>query len=1007
MKKKLIGSLLFLVCTLMASVAMSEYDVSLQTTFWPVGPGESKDFFFHVRDEDGKPPWKVYFNVTFSVSPDDGTVTLSPTTVTTNENGAASTTLTIGDAPANTSYRVTATLENGQSDFAIAFIGDDITLYGPDRASAGDSVEFSARVSDQEGLSGTKGETVTFSVSPDDRDASLSPTSTTTDSNGDASTTLTLGPTASGRYTVTATREDGQSASRSIQVKRDPNLPYYSISMYTSSVSPLKRGESRTWTATVTPSFFDETPVPGLTVTFSVSPDDGNVSLNPTTATTDSNGQASTSLSVGSNASGSYSVTGTLDNGQYLSYRAIAVDTSGNPAQQQSQDQQPETQPGRQPQTETETATATTLESVSGNGGSALAGSTIASPFVARVLDQNGDAMAGVSVSFSVTPSGTVNPSSALTGSNGQAETRLALGSATGTYTITASVAGITQTVTFTAIATPPVRPLPIDPPQQLQPPPTATTLESVSGNGQSALASSAIGSPFVVRVLDQNGDAMAGVSVSFSVTPSGAVNPSSALTGSNGQAETRLTLGSTPGTYTVTARVSGITQTVTFTAIATAPVQPPDTQTDTAIATAPVQPPDTQTDTATATAPVQPPDTQTDTATATAPVQPPDTQQGALQGTGTETATGDTGTGTGTDPGAATTREPEPTPRPSQLSALGQISFSELMFTSKGGPRSLPQWIELYNNSDTATVNLSTWGLTIEARDADGTHRHAVITLQELIIPPNETALIVTSSGRRSEDIQDNRVYNFFNYHSDEFEQNEHQNMVLGQAGFFLKLADPDGDVSDTAGNIDGDRRTEDEALWEIPAGTTQDSKRTSLFRRYAKGTDNPLDGTDANNWRRAANFGRISDLPALAMSQYWGRSTDIGNPGYKGAGALPVELSSFRAVMKEIGTVLSWTTESELDNAGFNILRSVSKSGHFLKVNPRLIQGAGTTSEQTTYMWTDTTAKPDTVYFYQIEDISYTGKRTRFATIRMKGYVSAQGKLSTRWADLKNSMR
>ena len=939
----------------MASVAMSEYDVSLQTTFWPVGPGESKDFFFHVRDEDGKPPWKVYFNVTFSVSPDDGTVTLSPTTATTNENGAASTTLTIGDAPANTSYRVTATLENGQSDFDIAFIGDDITLYGPDRASAGDSVEFSARVSDQEGLSGTKGETVTFSVSPDDRDASLSPTSTTTDSNGDASTTLTLGPTASGRYTVTATREDGQSASRSIHVKRDPNLPYYSISMYTSSVSPLKRGESRTWTATVTPSFFDETPVPGLTVTFSVSPDDGNVSLNPTTATTDSNGQASTSLSVGSNASGSYSVTGTLDNGQYLSYRAIAVDTSVERAsqQQQSQDQQPETQ------------TATTLESVSGSGQSALAGSAIGSPFVVRVLDQNGDAMAGVSVSFSVTPSGTVNPSNATTGSNGQTETRLTLGSTSGTYTVTASVAGITQAVSFTATATPPAQ-QPVTSTATTTTPPvtlTATTLESVSGSGQSALAGSAIGSPFVVRVLDQNGDAMAGVSVSFSVTPSGAVNPSNATTGSNGQTETRLTLGSTPGTYTVTARVSGITQTVTF------------------------------------------------TATATPPVQPPDTQQGALQGTGTgtgtETATGDTGTGTGTDPGAATTREPEPTSRPSQLSAPGQISFSELMFTSKGGPRSLPQWIELYNNSDTATVNLSTWGLTIEARDADGTHRHAVITLQELIIPPNETALIVTWSGRRSEDIQDNRVYNFFNHHSDEFEQNEHQNMVLGQAGFFLKLADPEGDVSDTAGNIDGDRRTEDEALWEIPAGTTQDSKRTSLFRRYAKGTDNPLDGTDANNWRRAANFGRISDLPALAMSQYWGRSTDIGNPGYKGAGALPVELSSFRAVMKEIGTVLSWTTESELDNAGFNILRSVSKSGHFLKVNPRLIQGAGTTSEQTTYMWTDTTAKPDTVYFYQIEDISYTGKRTRFATIRMKGYVSAQGKLSTRWADLKNSMR
>ena len=603
------------------------------------------------------------------------------------------------------------------------------------------------------------------------------------------------------------------------------------------------------------------------------------------------------------------------------------------------------------------------LETVSGSGQSGQTGSAIANLFVVRVLDQNGDAMAGVSVSFSVAPSGAVNPSSATTGANGQAETRLTLGSTAGTYTVTARVAGITDAVSFTATATAPVQ-QPVTS--------TATTLEAVSGSRQSGQTGSAIANPFVVRVLDQNGDAMAGVSVSFSVTPSATVNPSSATTGANGQAETRLTLGSASGTYTVTARVTGITQTVSFTATATAPVQPPDTQTD------------TQTNTQ--------PDTQTDT------------QQGAPQGTGTETATGGTGTGTGTDTGAATTRDPEPATRPSQLSAPGQISFSELMFTSRGGLHSLPQWIELYNNSDTETVNLSTWRLAIEARDADGTHRHAVIPLQELSIAPNTTALIVTWIGRHSDDIQTRRVYDFFRHHSDEFEQDEHRNMVLGQAGFYLKLADPEGAVSDTVGNIDGDHRTEDEPLWEIPAGTTRDGERTSLFRRYAKNTDNPLDGTDASNWRRAANFGRVSDLPALAMSQYWGKSTDIGNPGSKGAGALPVELSSFRAVLKDKGVVLSWTTESELDNAGFNILRSVSKSGQFMKVNPSLIQGAGTTSERNTYTWTDTTAKPDTAYFYQIEDISYSGERTRFATIRMKGYVSAQGKLSTRWADLKN---
>ena len=101
-------------------------------------------------------------------------------------------------------------------------------------------------------------------------------------------------------------------------------------------------------------------------------------------------------------------------------------------------------------------------------------------------------------------------------------------------------------------------------------PDPVATTLEVVSGNGQRARVNQQLASPLVVRVKDQNDAPMPGVFVSFSVTPIATLNPSSARTGSNGQAQTRLTLGSTAGTYTVTALAAGITQTVTFTVTAT-----------------------------------------------------------------------------------------------------------------------------------------------------------------------------------------------------------------------------------------------------------------------------------------------------------------------------------------------------------------------------------------------------------------------------------------------------
>ena len=90
----------------------------------------------------------------------------------------------------------------------------------------------------------------------------------------------------------------------------------------------LNPGGSRTFTAIV----LDNGYVSGQTVTFSVSPDDGTVSLSSTTGTTDSKGEASTTLITGSDSSGSYTVTATLDNGQSVSYAAtIGASSEINP----------------------------------------------------------------------------------------------------------------------------------------------------------------------------------------------------------------------------------------------------------------------------------------------------------------------------------------------------------------------------------------------------------------------------------------------------------------------------------------------------------------------------------------------------------------------------------------------------------------------------------------------------------------------------------------------------
>ncbi len=120
-------------------------------------------------------------------------------------------------------------------------------------------------------------------------------------------------------------------------------------------------------------------------------------------------------------------------------------------------------------------------------------------------------------------------------------------------------------------------------------------------------------------------------------------------------------------------------------------------------------------------------------------------------------------------------------------------------------------------------------------------------------------------------------------------------------------------------------------------------------------------------------------------------------------GGEPLPVTLSYFRAEHADTGVVLKWTTESEVDNAGFFIYRSETKEDEFKIVNPTMIQGAGTTGERNEYTWTDTAAKPNTVYYYRIEDVSHAGVRKQLATVRLRGLVSASGKFTTTWADLK----
>ena len=355
-------------------------------------------------------------------------------------------------------------------------------------------------------------------------------------------------------------------------------------------------------------------------------------------------------------------------------------------------------------------------------------------------------------------------------------------------------------------------------------------------------------------------------------------------------------------------------------------------------------------------------------------------TAQFTIQGSSTPT---DTGTDTGTDP----TTTPEIPIEPTTVS----IIFSEFMFESEGGENSLPQWIEVYNNSSKET-NLRGWKLQWTRVQLPPVETTTTFK-EDFIIPPQQSRLIVTAVGRHAgnSNLSSQAVYALHLLHAEELAQDaiENRNRIITKDGFSLKLLTSEDVLVDHIGNLQ-----DEEKVWELPECLV-DGVRTSLIRRFDEGVPRP--GIQRRGWFRAV------DAKRLVAGIYYGHSHDYGTPGYRRGKSLPVQLSHFSAQFDKSQIIISWTTEAELNNAGFHVLRSTSRIKNFRRVNPKLIAGAGTTGERNTYQFIDTTAKPDVAYYYRLEDIDLSGQRETIATQQIRGVFSPTGKTITTWASLK----
>ena len=272
----------------------------------------------------------------------------------------------------------------------------------------------------------------------------------------------------------------------------------------------------------------DGLPLSGLQVEFKVAAEDSGAVVTPERATTDPKGRAAASVVLGT-AAGSWAVEAVVNgsSGQVLLARITTTAAPGAPD---------------------------TVSAVAGQDQGGRVGSTLGDSLAVEVVDAFGNATPGTEVTWEVSGGGTVSGAKTVTGADGRAAVQRKLGNALGDQATTATVAAVKGSpVMFHHVAVAG----------------DASALMPVSGGGQTEKVGAELGSPIVVKVVDPDGNAIAGKTVTWSAGQGGSADPETMTTGDDGLASTVWTLGGSLGAQTLTASVSGLSS-VGFTASGT-----------------------------------------------------------------------------------------------------------------------------------------------------------------------------------------------------------------------------------------------------------------------------------------------------------------------------------------------------------------------------------------------------------------------------------------------------
>ena len=93
----------------------------------------------------------------------------------------------------------------------------------------------------------------------------------------------------------------------------------------------------------------------------------------------------------------------------------------------------------------------------------------------------------------------------------------------------------------------------------------------------------------------------------------------------------------------------------------------------------------------------------------------------------------------------------------------------------------------------------------------------------------------------------------------------------------------------------------------------------------------------------------------------------------------------------------IVEWTTESEVNTAGFNVYRSESAEGPYIQVNRELIPASPDPILGGHYVYTDTNVVAGQTYYYKLEDVELDGTTTLHGPIEVVAEASGPSALAS----------